>query len=189
MKKKKISLKLIRGYAVLDQKTGKRIIKKVVPKKTESQVDADLRREFRCGITRDFILVSVILIIVGIILIVFGSGTEVYFPGKGIYVALSGGLLILIVPLMLLGFGKKIIMTPEDITFKDRSDFVTINWQELAEFQPPQADQKYFRVAYLGNSRATFQIKSFYFPKFDVIMSIVSKARKRKYLREDVYII
>ena len=97
--------------------------------------------------------------------------------------------LLLIIPLMLLGFGKKIIVTPNEITFKDRNDFVTIAWHELSDLQLPGAHQKFFRTAYLGNGRATFQIKSFYFPKFDVLMSIIALARKRKYLREDVYII
>ncbi|MCL5035631.1 MAG: hypothetical protein M1269_00800 [Chloroflexi bacterium] len=170
-----------------NKRTIKGVLKKPPP--PLSKADADLKREFRCGITRDFIIVSVILIAIGVFLIVFGSGTVVYFQGIGDYIAIAGAAFILAVPLILLGFGKKIIMTPEDITFKDRNDFVTINWHELSEFQPPLAEQKFFRVAYMGNGRATFQVKSFHFPKFDVIMSIVTKARKRKYLKEDVYII
>jgi len=73
------------------QQKGKRTIKRIVKKKDPSRSDADLRREFHCGITRDYILVSVILLIIGVILIIAGSGAEVYFPGKGIYVALPGG--------------------------------------------------------------------------------------------------
>jgi len=172
------------------KQTRKRKIKRVLKKKQPAAVaDADLKREFRCGITRDFILLSVILIIVGVILIVLGSGMEVYFPGFGIYFAIGGAVCIIIIPIMLLGFGKKIILTPDSITFKDRSDFNIINWHELSEFQTPGANQKYFRIAYLSNGRVNLEIKSFYFPKFDVVMSIISKARKRLYLREDVYVI
>ena len=171
------------------KQTGKRKIKRVLKKKKPAGADADLKREFRCGITRDFIMTSVILIIAGVILIVLGSGMEVYFPGKGIYVAIGGAVCIVIIPIMLLGFGKKIIMTPDSITFKDRDDFNTINWHELSEFQTPGVNQKFFRIAYLSNGRVNLEIKSFYFPKFDVIMSIISKARKRLYLREDVYVV
>ena len=58
------------------------------------------RREFRCGITKDFLLVSSIIVIASVILLVLASSVEAYFPGKGLILMIIGLALLLIIPLM-----------------------------------------------------------------------------------------
>jgi hypothetical protein len=149
------------------------------------------KREFYSGITKEFLMIVGLLSLAAVILTTIGNFLQSYLGiSKGAWITYIGmGCILAILPLFYFNLGKSLIMTADDITYRDKNNFVTINWHELSDFQPPPSDSKFFRFSYLSNGRASFYIYSFNFNKFDLINSIITTARKRKYLHENVYVI
>lgn len=152
---------------------------------------SDGRRQektFRAGITRDFLILAAVLIVFGLGTLEVGFIIEREFVGKGSAFFAIGGLFIATVFIILYNVtGCRLIVTPDEITYRDRWSQVTIPWSEAADFHDVQPDQKYFRSAYLLNDRLRIKISSMSFVKFDTILSVVRVARRSKYYHEDLY--
>ena len=161
-------------------------------KTQQAEAKKDLqKREFFSGITKEFLMIVGLLSLAAVILTTIGNFLQSYLNlSKAAWITYTGfACIAAILPLFYFNLGKSLIMTAEDITYRDRNNFVTINWHELSDFQPPPQDRKSFRFSYLSNGRANFYLYSFHFNKFDLINSIIATARKRKYLHENVYVI
>jgi len=146
------------------------------------------RKTFRAGITRDFLVLALGLIAFGLGTLEVGFIIEREFAGKGTALFVAGGALIATVFVLLYNVtGSQLIVTPDDITYRDRWSLVTIPWAEASDFHDVQPEQKWFRTAYLLNDRLRIKISSMSFVKFDTILSVIRLARRSKFYHEDLY--
>jgi len=139
------------------------------------------RREFASGITRDFGILCGEWIIAILVLATIASQVERFWPGKGIIFLVPVGLIILYLAYVLYSItGKTVILTPAEITYKDRDGMVVLRFNEITDFHPPTGNKSRFLKAYMGDGKKSVSIDSLSFAKFTVIMSVVKLAIKQR---------
>lgn len=83
--------------------------------------------------------------------------------------------------------GKKVTITPAYITIERGGEIHTILWRNLKKFTPPVEGKTRFRKAILGDDNRTYNLDSLSFEEFDLLVSVITVARKTKYTTDVPY--
>jgi hypothetical protein len=83
--------------------------------------------------------------------------------------------------------GKKVTVTPTYISFERGNNCLTIMWKNLKKFSPPVEGRMRFRKAILGDGDHSFSLDSLSFEEFDLLVSVITVARKTKYTPDAPY--
>ena len=140
-----------------------------------------MSKDYRGGITRDFLLLGGFDLLCSLVIIFYGLYIENNWVYRGIPFILLGVILLLVLLVMFFNNLKtRISISKEGVLFEKGKTLYKINWGEMVAFYPPPEKKRYFKSAFLGDNKHHFRIDSFTFPRFDEIVKELSARYKTK---------
>jgi len=143
---------------------------------------------FRSGFTaeaRSLIFINGLIALAFIVIYVFLMGTML---SLAMIFFLLGLVIVLYTVSQVKGcVGKKVTVTPSYISIERGSDCHTILWKNLKKFSPPVDGKMKFRKATIGDDKHSFILDSLSFEEFDLLVSVITVARKTRYTADAPY--
>ena len=97
-----------------------------------------------------------------------------------IFLALALSLLLGALGFLASRLGRSVRVTPERLVFEAGSKKTVILWSDLKKFYPPSSLQHHFRTARISDGTNEIQLDSLSFAEFDLLVNLISVARKNK---------
>lgn len=139
-------------------------------------------REFHSGLTSQLIVLIVMNVGVDLYLFYLGISTNLrpHSMHRGdVFLLLGLLMVVLFAALMYTRLGHRIVITSQSFSYKKRNDCIEIPWRSLRTFQPGPPNKKFGRRALIGDDQRTIVLESQCFPEYDMIISLITVARKR----------
>lgn len=143
-------------------------------------------REFRSAPTPEFLALFCVNLAIAASIIYYGMDINHTWPGRGNLFLLAGfGVVGFALYLMWGSFARSVRLTPQVFVYRRGRQEYLIPWQNMRTFQMSRPGKRWFRTALVGDHLHTLALESSVFPEFDLIVSIITVARKHH--REQVY--
>lgn len=136
---------------------------------------------FQATITRDAWMLLAFLALPAIALA--WQGTMLASDGNATgSTLLAGAALLVVVACVWTAYrlGQLVRVTPDRFEYEHRGRKVVIPWSEMKKFFPPSLVQRHFRSARLSDGVHEVRIDSMSFAEFDLLMSLITVARKTR---------
>jgi len=89
----------------------------------------------------------------------------------------AGLLILVMLNIFLNNVSKKVVITRSYLELhRSRKTYRTL-WTDLS-FTPPRPDRKRFRVAIISDGHYYERLEEFFFPEFDLLVSVIREARE-----------
>ena len=141
-------------------------------------------RKYRGGITRDFLVLGVVVFFCSSFTIGYGIYIERTWTHRGIpFICLGLIFIIALLTVLYNIYRIRLYLTSTQVVYWKANHRFSMDYGKISVVSLPSSKKQRFRTILIGDEHRVFRIDSFTFPQFDQIVKDLTSLRKLKRAR------